>query len=308
MTSHIRDRGVHPSAPYFLVVGLLVALVAGCATAAAPATGSRDDGGIAGAPPTSAPQPAEPGTGGSDALAPRDGAKIVRTGTVTLQVDDVPAAITAARALVDGVGGYVGASRQALRDERPVAQITYRIPAERWDEAVVALRDLGTVIDEQTDSLEVTGQLVDLAARIENLRASERSLQAIASSATRIADVLEVQERLFQVRGEIEQLAAQQAHLEDQAAYGTLTVSFGVEVVAIAEVSRNWSAETEVDRATASLVNLLQGVATAAIWFAIVLLPVLVAIGAVALAVGMTLRRMGVRARGSATPPAATAG
>ena len=55
------------------------------------------------------------------------------------------------------------------------AVITYRIPASRWDDALGSLRGLATkVVGEQTQATEVGGQIVDLEARLRNLRASEQ--------------------------------------------------------------------------------------------------------------------------------------
>jgi hypothetical protein len=287
---------------------LVVALVfAACGSAASVpgAPVARDDGGAPA--PSGAPAPAEGEPGGGEAPgALIDDAKIVRTGTLSLQARDVRVAVTEAQRAIEAVGGYVSASRQTLEDDHPLAQLTFRVPSARWDDGLTAIRGLGEVLDEQTDAVEVTGQLVDLAARIENLRASERALQAITASATRIADVLEVQQRLFEVRGEIEQLTAQQAHLEDQASYGTLTVTFGVEVVAITEAARGWNAGEEVERATASLVDVLQALASAGIWLLIVWVPMLLFVGLIALAGFLLLRRFGVIRR-SAPPPAPTA-
>jgi Domain of unknown function (DUF4349) len=293
-----------------VLAALAASLLVACAGAAAPAASPAPSFGPAGAPRDLASSPAQRETDGGDPAAPAapvDDAKIVRTGNLTLRVEEVAVAVSSASAAIDRLGGYVGASRQALDDDRPVAQITYRIPTDRWDDAMGAFRTLGKVLDEQTEAVEVTGQLVDLAARIENLRASEQALQGIASSATRISDVLEVQQRLFQVRGEIEQLRAQQAHLEDQAGFGTLTVTFGVEVVAIAEAAKDWSAATEVENATATLVDLLQGLATAGIWFAIVWLPILIVLVVLGIATLMVLRRLGIVRSGTPSAPSPTA-
>jgi uncharacterized protein DUF4349 len=307
MTRRSNDRAIRiPRLAIALTFLLLVPATTACA--GAPAAGQQGrTGSEAGAPAASA-APALPGgqrtgTDGGDPAAPLDDARIVRTGSMSVQVQDVVGAVTAAGTAIDGLGGYVGASRQAIEDEHPIAQISYRIPTDRWDDALIRFRSLGTVIDEQTDSVEVTGQLVDLAARIANLRASERALQQIASTTTRVTDVLEVQSRLFQVRGEIEQLSAQQAHLEDQASYGTLTVTYGLEVVAITEAAKGWSAGEEVDQATASLVDILQGLGTAGIWFAIVWLPILVVLVILALATLIVLRRLGIVRRPAAPSP-----
>lgn len=58
----------------------------------------------------------------------------------------------------------------------------------------------------------------------------------------------------------------------------------------------------EVDRATGSLITVIQAVTTAGIWFAIVWLPILLAIGLLAAAVVFVLRRLGVIQRPEPTP------
>jgi hypothetical protein len=273
-------------------------VVAGCAGATSgPNPGaSAASGGAPPAAPVSAAPSAAPQDGETAAF--RDDALIVRTGTLQLQVTDVDVAAASARTTIRELGGYVGASRRTSDGEHPVATITYRIPSDRWDEALDAIRGLGTkVLGEETEAEEVTSQVVDLGARITNLRASERSLQAIAERATKISEVLEVQRELTTVRGEIERLVAQRQSLEERASFGTLTVTYGVEVVAIAEAQRDWNPASEVDRASASLLDILQAVTSAGIWFAIVWLPVLLALGLLGLGASIVLRRMGILRR-----------
>src|SRR5262245_56598474 len=98
-----------------------------------------------------------------------------------------------------------------------MALITYRIPSARWDDALDALRGLAAkVLNEDTQAVEVTGQVVDLDARLSNLRSTELALQSIMTKATRISDILDVQNQLTSVQGQIEQLTAQKNHLTDQ--------------------------------------------------------------------------------------------
>ena len=127
----------------------------------------------------------------------------------------------------------------------------------------------------QTQATEVGGQIVDLEARIRNLRASEASLQEIAKGAGRISDLLEVEAQLTQVRGEIEQLEGQRAQLEDQVAFGTLVTTFGLEVIQVQEQAQGWDPKTDVDGAFATLIAAGQTIVSGLIWFAIVWLPVL---------------------------------
>jgi hypothetical protein len=307
-----------------LVTSLLaLALVAACASAGSPSLNTVGKGvdngnGTAAGPSGAQPLPAA-SFGGGDQLggnggngsnansgngAFKDEAKIVRTGSLSLQVKELDKAVADGRDKVRALGGYIGASRQTNDGDKSVATITYRIPSDRWEEALTGLRTLGTVLDEQTNAVEVTGQLIDLGARIDNLRASETALQAISRQATKISDVLEVQNRLSEVRGQIEQLDAQRSHLSDQASLGTLEVTYGLEVVAVAEASKGWDPNDEVDRASATLIDFLQSLTSAGIWFGIVWLPILLALAVLAIVGNFVIRRSGVLRRPDATPPA----
>jgi hypothetical protein len=293
------------------VLTATVFLLAACAGAAvAPGQDTGGDGlrePVFGGAPTMAPAPA-PG----DDSAAVDDAKIIRTGSLYLEVTDVPAAIRAARDTIRGLGGYVSYSSAYEQGGQPYAEITYRIPGDRWDEALEALRTLGgltkKVVGEQTQAVEVTSQIVDLEARIRNLRAAETSLLAIYEKATRITDILEVQNQLTSVRGQIEQLEAQRVDLEDRVSYGTLTVSFQAGLAAITIASKDWDPAAIVDQATGALISALQGVAGAGIWFVIVWLPLLIGLAIVLGIVAGIVRRTGVlrrRGRGVAVPPPA---
>ena len=277
---------------------------AAAAPAALPAdgsTGSSTEGGQGGTPVTPAPIAGGIGSTGANGTAIQDGARIVRTGSLQLDVKDVKTSLNAARDAITGMGGYIGASQQSNDGTSIVATVTYRIPESRWEEALAALRSLGDEVGEKTDAAEVTNQIVDLAARIRNLQASETALVRHAADSAKISDLLEVESRLTDVRGQIEQLTAQQKNLENQAAYGTLAVTFGTEVAAVQKAAAQWDPKTEVDRAGASLIGFLQTLTTAGIWFAIVWLPMLIAL-AIVLGIGLVIaRRLGFFRR--AAPP-----
>jgi hypothetical protein len=271
-------------------------------------------------PAASAAAAVDEGTGqsaASAAPAPADGvgaavddAKIIRTGTIDLEVSDVPVALRTARDGIRALGGYVGASNTSnSEDDHPIATITYRIPADRWEEALDLLRGLNgqttKVVSEQTEAVEVTGQVIVMQARIQNLRASETALQAIARTAVKVSDVLEVQAQLTSVRGEIEVLAGQLKDLTDRAAFATLTANFGVPVVAVELAKKGWDPAAAVDEASASLIDIVQALATAGIWFGIVWLPILLVLGLIVGIAAWILRRIGVigrRGQGSVTP------
>ncbi len=302
-----------------LALTLVLLIFAACAGGAAqrltpvgePAGG---DGSATGEDPqpaaSAAPESARGETDtGSNAIGIRDDARIIRVGSIDLEVKDVPTALRTARDAIVGMGGYVGGSNTSNFDDQPRAQITYRIPTDRWEDALDFLRDLNgqttKVVTEQTEAVDVTGQVIDIEARIRNLRASETALQRIAEEAVRITDVLEVEARLTDIRGQIEQLTAQLESLNDRATYATLTASFTTPVIAVEAASKDWQPSAAVDEAAASLISILQGLATAGIWLLIVWVPILLVLG---LLVGLGIwvaRRLGLgyRRGGPGLPP-----
>ena len=304
-----------------LALGALLAACAGAASAPGDELARRGPASAA-AGATAGPVPAggqegsgsqalgpdgQPLTPGTDPAAFRDGSKIIRTGSLQLEVGDVRTALTAARTAIQNMGGYIGGSQQYRDGDNDVATITYRIPVDRWEEALDALRSLGEPVGEQTDAADVTAQIIDLDARIRNLKASEAALVRHLTDAARVADVLEIESRLSDVRGQIEQLSAQKASLDDQVAYATLSVTFGVEVQAVREAAERWDPKTEIDQAGASLVGFLQLVASAGIWLGIVGLPIVIMVTLI-VAVGLFVaRRLGLLRRAAGPPPPAAA-
>ncbi len=316
MRSPTRGRRPGRSIAALIVLTTLAAVAAACgssasapiggaaaaASAAPAAPDARGNGSATGGDPA-ATAGSGSGTGADgDQIALIDDAKIVRTGTLQLTVADTAKALTGARDAIRGIGGYIGASQQERNGDEIVASVTYRIPVSRWEDALTALRALGTEVGEKTDSVEVTGDLVDLDARIRNLKASEAALVGYAAAAPKVSDLLEIQARLTDTRSQIERLSAQQAQLQDQAAYATLTVTYGTEVVAVTQAAARWDPAAEVDRASATLIAMGQAVLSFAIVFAIVWVPLLGAIGIVTVVVLTVARRLGWR-RPDRMPP-----
>lgn len=271
---------------------LIALLMAACGAAGQAVPGAND---AAEREPPAAGEPAarEPQSGadegeqsgyepGGEPLAQLAERRIIKTGEVTVEVGNVAEAIGRVRALVAELGGYVGGSQAGTLEQ--AASLTLRVPAERFDDALAGLRELGEeIVAETTREQDVSGQIVDLGARIENLRASEASYRALLERATRIEDVLSVQERLDAVRGEIEQLTAQLEQLEGQADLATLTVTLSPRPAPVERQTEAWNPGATLNEAVAALVAAGQGLLDVAIWVFVVWAPMLLVLSIIAL-------------------------
>jgi hypothetical protein len=233
---------------------------------------------------------------------------IVRTGELTLQVPDLGVALRDGGAAVIRAGGYISGSSRTTDDGRESAQVTYRIPSAAWDATLDVLHEIGsTTVSEQVKTEEVTGQVVDLTAHIANLRTTEAALQAIMARATKISDVLDVQEQLTTTRGEIEKLVADKAHLVDQASYGSLAVTYRLPITPTptATPAKGWDPGDDVARASGKLVKIGQATTSVGIWLVIVGLPVVIG-GAILALLAWQATRLGrwlIRRRVGAIEP-----
>jgi hypothetical protein len=80
------------------------------------------------------------------------------------------------------------------------------------------------VVESSTSTQDVTEQVVDLQARLENLRAERERLRELYQRANDTEDVLAVERRLSEVQTEIERTEARLQSLERRVAYSTITV------------------------------------------------------------------------------------
>lgn len=152
----------------------------------------------------------------------------IMTGKVHLEVADFGDARSRIVAATRERGGFVSGSdvnlhRDGNRTWR-TGQIELRVPRENFSSLMSAVESEGTVVSTNTDSQDVTDQLVDIEARLTNLRSQREKLRDLYDEANETEDVLEVQERLSEVQTEIERLEAQQRSLENRVAYSTITV------------------------------------------------------------------------------------
>ena len=204
-----------------------------------------------------------------------EASQIVKTGSIALEVTDLDKAVSQAQSTIQGMGGNVSQSSSSGEKDSAVATVEYRVPVARWDDALAAIRALGTrVISEQTNSTDATAQVIDLDARISNLQATESALQSIMARASAIPDVLAVEQQLSSTEGQIEELSAQQALLKNQAAMSTLTVSFSTPAETdTTQATQGWDLGAQIDQAVATLVHIGQGLVTIVVWAVIVGLP-----------------------------------
>lgn len=216
-----------------LAIALIaVVLLAGCSgaglgdSADAGGGGSDEEAQTATAAATEA---ASDGSASDQALQARQRA-VIKTGTVSLRVESFDAAREALVAAAKSRGGYVASSSaQTHRDENRTwteGTLVLKVPSDSFGAVFRDVKTVGEVRSSNSDSRDVTDKLVDLEARLKNLRAQRDRLRTLYEEANDTEAVLKVGARLSEVQGRIERLEAKKRALEGRVAYATITVRF----------------------------------------------------------------------------------
>jgi len=151
---------------------------------------------------------------------------IVRNATVTVEVDEVGRSAAQVREIAASLDGVVAQEDTALSDSaEPRSWLVVRVPADALDTALVRLAELGDVVQQGGSTDDVTGQVVDLQARIESQQASVERVRALLAEAESLGDVVTIEAELTRRQADLEALQAQAALLADQVALATVTVT-----------------------------------------------------------------------------------
>ncbi len=221
---------------------------------------------------------------------------IVRTINMTALVNDVPRVLEQLSLLAEDIDGFVVSSFLQGEEERTRATITIRVPTERTEEALSRIRGMAVRVDsEQSQSQDVTEEYVDLQSRLRNLEAAEAQYLAFLERADSVEDLLNVQNALTNVHGQIEQIKGRKQYLERTSSTSLITVQLLPASSPGALIQPGWSPRETTKSAIRGLSAFGQGLANAAIRvgiFAPVWLPLLALASLLAWIAVRTLRRL----------------
>ena len=256
----------------FLLVAAAVLLPLGCGVGQAGSSTSSRSAGVQPGSAQAAPQSGAgkatsgaasqgaPSVGTNPAQLP-EGTRVQRSAQLLLQVahGKFDAAINGVLALVDSERGFVagvGPQPVASIPDVRTGQITFQVPTERFDDALVALRKLGTVKQFNVSGVDVSSQYVDLQSRLVSAQAQRDAYLALLNRAQSIQDIVTLQNQLAPILAQIEQLKGQIDNLDRTTTYGTITATIQ-EGPAAGAANDSWGVATAFGQAVHNFVAAL---------------------------------------------------
>ena len=219
---------------------MLAALLAGCG-GASKSTQAFDAAAPAAAAPAEAPNGAyydmesaksEDGglTGDTDSTVLPEGRKWIITVNMYAETEDLDTLMEALNGKISTLGGYVedqdshNGSMYSSRRYRS-ASLTIRVPAQRVDEFTAEMSGIANVVSTSLSREDITLSYVATESRVKALQTEEARLLELMEQAETMADLLEIEGRLTDVRYELENRASQLRLYDNQVDYATIYLS-----------------------------------------------------------------------------------
>ena len=215
-----------------LAVLLVMSLLAGCggsSMAADSAPAMKQEAAIE-APMAEAPMLngsiSDAGTGAGNSIADTE-QKLIKTVRMDVETEDLENLLPQISGKISSLGGYVenqelynGSAYSSYRHRS--ASLTVRIPAENLDGFVEDVKGVSNVVTYNESTENVTLQYVSTESRMKALEVEQERLLELLGKAENMADLLEIEARLTDVRYELENVTSQLRVLSNQVDYATI--------------------------------------------------------------------------------------
>ncbi len=198
-----------------------------------------------------------------------EGRKVIKTAELDVEVESLDDAQKQVVELVDRLGGFISSLTVSDYTTSWVSEIVARVPSEHFREVYDAVKALGEVERDHIGGQDVTEEFMDLERRIANKQAEEERVREMFKQAETVEDLLKVEQRLSEVRMEIEGYQGRLRFLKDQVRYSTLTITLTEEGEAPLEEVGGWRLGYHLKGAVRALVNAVRAIVVALIYIAI---------------------------------------
>lgn len=189
------------------------------------------------------------------------GQQVIKTASLSLHVDDVRKQSDAIKTMIQGLAGYVDDSNINRYDGNYSANMTLRVPSDKFDSTVAALKALAVYVNnEYSNSEDVTQYYNDLDAKIKNREALEQQYLEVLKKASDVDAIVSITKALADVRSEIESLQIEKKGYDNRIQYSTISINLE-EDASVSDTASTWSVVTTVKQAFSDWVVFLQTIA-----------------------------------------------
>jgi hypothetical protein len=151
--------------------------------------------------------------------------KIIKTGTVTLEVGNVTDTAGVLQDLVIAQGGYLSTSTIKADGNRRSGTVVLRVPQARFETTMSGIKSAGAVKFVSTQGEDVTEEYVDLQAQKESYEIQLAQYYVLMKKASKIGDILAIQQQIDRVQTELNRLEGRLKYLNSRIDLSTITIT-----------------------------------------------------------------------------------
>jgi len=155
--------------------------------------------------------------------------KIIKKGDIRFEAKNIMATRKALLYMLNKLNGYADEDNESVSSDSDSKEynIKARIPAKNFDTFLDSVSSGAVKVDSRHISIsDVTSQYIDMATRLHNQKILEATYIGLLKRASKMSDVLEVEDKLTDTRTEIESEQGQLNYMSKQIAYSSLDITF----------------------------------------------------------------------------------
>lgn len=153
--------------------------------------------------------------------------KIRKTANLNITVDDYKKARTEIEKIIKTNNAYIGNENEQNSTYSITNDMVIRVVNKDFEGMVNRLLGVATNVNSKNISAEdVTAQFVDIQSRLKSKKEIEKRYLDILNKASKVTDVLEIEQKLGEIREEIEAKEGELKYLGDQVDYSTINLTF----------------------------------------------------------------------------------
>ncbi|HTE00900.1 MAG TPA: DUF4349 domain-containing protein [Mucilaginibacter sp.] len=164
--------------------------------------------------------------------------KIIKDGDISFETNNINATRKKILYSLKKLGGYVVEDNQSTDNEshRKDYTLKLRVPAKYFDLLLDTVSAAADKIDSKNISItDITTKYIDITTRLGNKKLLESRYQDLLKKATKISDLLEIENKLTEIRSDIESTQGQLNYLNKQVAYSSLSLTFYTRLIVQAD-------------------------------------------------------------------------
>ncbi|MCM1144800.1 MAG: DUF4349 domain-containing protein [Blautia sp.] len=176
-------------------------------------------------------QEMETESGNAGEAAQESGRKLIKTVDLQVETQDYDTLIANLEKQITALGGYIehqyqyNGSMYSVYDEMRSASLQVRIPVGKLEEFVLKVGEASNITNKEERVEDVTLQYVDLESHKKALITEQERLLELLERAETIEDIIAIEQRLSDVRYELESMESQLRTLSNLIEYSTVNLS-----------------------------------------------------------------------------------